>query len=725
MTSKNYLFNSIKENIRRNFSLLILLSVAMLAVLPAYTLMSLDVAKIQESMQGELISPVQQELLECLGMGNPGLMVVVIFSAVLLGLTGFSYLHSGEKTDFYHSLPLKREELFVSSFFSGFFTFLLPYLGALALTCLIGGGYGGFCENTTATLFKAMGIHILFFLLIYSISILALLLTGNLFTALLAFLGIMTYGWLVSSAYSMLNNRFLYTFGAFEHSDIGKFLSPVISYLALSDTFHANLLLKRQPMAFTQVHGDASLGTKLIIFAVILTILALIADICLYKIRPSESYHKAIAFRKLQPAIKVACVLPIALLAGLLFSAGMGNSFLWLVLSTLVVGLLLSIAFEFLYTMDIRKSLRPRISSGLSLGLLILIMAGYKTDVTGFDSYLPKKEQIETMSVYFPSINGRFSYDNDYFDIYNNVDVNFLEKPHIRDFDSVYALAKEGIKACKERKKQDSVSPILTMTENNAVSTTGMDYLYPGAGNDTTLVSVNVAFHLKSGKTVYRSYLIPETEKVIAQIADIYDDWDYREKLLPTSYQKVEDISYLYLHNFYEYRKQLDMTKGKIEELYKTYKTELENMTFQESSEKRIIGYLEAESEHTDTWNNRFSTSYSLPIYENFAKTIRLLEDAGEEVPKAIDPDKIEKLTLSVWDDELGEESIAEVEDAKQIQQLLEHLSFESCRYGVNSPLDYRLNVSITWKNQENDMTSLYLMKDKSVEEILKKLKFD
>ena len=206
----------------------------------------------------------------------------------------------------------------------------------------------------------------------------------------------------------MLNNRFLYTFGAFEHSDIGKFLSPVISYLALSDTFHANLLLKRQPMAFTQVHGDASLGTKLIIFAVILTILALIADICLYKIRPSESYHKAIAFRKLQPAIKVACVLPIALLAGLLFQHQYGKQ-LFMAGSFHPGGtILLSIAFEFLYTMDIRKSLRPRISSGLSLGLLILIMAGYKTDVTGFDSYLPKKEQIETMSVYFPSINRHF-----------------------------------------------------------------------------------------------------------------------------------------------------------------------------------------------------------------------------------------------------------------------------------------------------------------------------
>ena len=299
MTSKNYLFNSIKENIRRNFSLLILLSVAMLAVLPAYTLMSLDVAKIQESMQGELISPVQQEMFRMSGYGKSRINGCGDFFCRIAGINRF-FLSTFRRENGFLSQPALKERRTVCKFlFSGFFTFLLPYLGALALTCLIGGGYGGFCENTTATLFKAMGIHILFFLLIYSISILALLLTGNLFTALLAFLGIMTYGWLVSSAYSMLNNRFLYTFGAFEHSDIGKFLSPVISYLALSDTFHANLLLKRQPMAFTQVHGDASLGTKLIIFAVILTILALIADICLYKIRPSESYHKAIAFRKL------------------------------------------------------------------------------------------------------------------------------------------------------------------------------------------------------------------------------------------------------------------------------------------------------------------------------------------------------------------------------------------------------------------------------------------
>ena len=75
------------------------------------------------------------------------------------------------------------------SFSSGFLTFLLPYLVSVALTCLVGAVYGGFSEQTAATLFQAMGIHILFFVVIYSAAILAVLLTGNLFTALLAFGG--------------------------------------------------------------------------------------------------------------------------------------------------------------------------------------------------------------------------------------------------------------------------------------------------------------------------------------------------------------------------------------------------------------------------------------------------------------------------------------------------------------------------------------------------------
>lgn len=89
MTSRNYLFNSIKENIRRNFYLLILLSVSMLAVLPAYTIMQMELAPLQYPAMGSSLNSSQEMLLKCLDSTNPGVQIVVIGAAVLLAMTGF------------------------------------------------------------------------------------------------------------------------------------------------------------------------------------------------------------------------------------------------------------------------------------------------------------------------------------------------------------------------------------------------------------------------------------------------------------------------------------------------------------------------------------------------------------------------------------------------------------------------------------------------------------
>lgn len=703
MTSRNYLFNSVKENIRRNFYLLILISVSMLAVLPVYTIMRLENALLEERTAQSLLSPVQQALLDCIGVGNSGMQILVICAAVLLALSGFSYLHAGEKADFYHSLPLKREELFMVSFSSGFLIFLIPYLVAAALTCLVGAVYGGVSDGAAVTLFQAMGIHILYFLVIYGVSVLAILLTGNLFTALLALLGMMSYGWLVFTVYNTLNNRFLYTMGYFGQSDIGSFLSPVISYLTFSDT----------------VGTTPQMRKNLVIMGVILAVVFLIADICIYKVRPSESYHKAIAFQKLQPLIKVCCVVPIALLAGLVFSSGMKNSFIWLLFTTVVVGVLLSVAFEFLYTMDIQKCIHPRISLGVILGALLVVLVGYKTDIIGYDSYLPKKEEIETMSVYFPSINGRFSYSSNYYENYGgNENGNFLKKISIKNFQNVYELAKMGVKACAEDKKN------LIYEEQQAEATSYVPGTIASGDTNETLVEVDVAYHLKSGKTVYRAYMIPEDEKVISNVAAVYDNWDYKEKLLPTTYLKAEDINHLYLDNFYTQRKQVDVSGSRLEEIYKTYKTELESMTFQESAQNRIVGYLTAEMNQTDQEDSAYNVDCRLPIYENFTKTVQLLQEAGEEVPLELDVSQVQKLVISRWNEE-GEEISTEIEDNTQKETLLKHLTYEEAHYGIDSRVEYDLNVSVVYKNSEYTASSVYLMKDKSVEDILKKLNFD
>lgn len=283
----------------------------------------------------------------------------------------------------------------------------------------------------------------------------------------------------------------------------------------------------------------------------------------------------------------------------------------------------------------------------------------------------------------------------------------------------------------------DSTNPgvqIVVIGAAVLLAMTGFSYLHAGKKTDfyhslplkreeLFMVSVYVAYHLKSGRTVYRAYMIPETEEVISQITAVYDDWSYREKMLPTSYQKAEDIDYLYLDTFYESRKQISGGRSELEEIYKTYKTELENMSFQESCENRVVGYLITEKEWKDYGNDTYTTSYSLPIYENFTKTMGLLKEAGEEVLVTIDSEQVEALTLSFWNEE--QEKTVEIKDNAQIETLSEHLTYEDCRYGVDSRVEYDIMVNILWKNREYSSPNVYLMGDESVEDILKNLNFD
>ena len=63
-------------------------------------------------------------------------------------------------------------------------------------------------------------------------------------------------------------------------------------------------------------------------------------------------------------------------------------------------------------------------------------------DITGVDRYLPREDQIASMSVYFNSINGQFGYPegNDTSDM-----SAFLRENKMEDFQDIYALAQKGV----------------------------------------------------------------------------------------------------------------------------------------------------------------------------------------------------------------------------------------------------------------------------------------
>ena len=57
---------------------------------------------------------------------NYTMTYLAIMIGVVCGLSGYAYLHSKKQLDTYHSMPVKREVLFLSRYVSGFLMFFMP-----------------------------------------------------------------------------------------------------------------------------------------------------------------------------------------------------------------------------------------------------------------------------------------------------------------------------------------------------------------------------------------------------------------------------------------------------------------------------------------------------------------------------------------------------------------------------------------------------------------------
>lgn len=79
-----------------------------------------------------------EEFQDWISPTGPLLLWMIPIAAAVGGLAEFSFLHSRRKTDFYHSLPVKREILFAVSYVGGILYVAVPYvIGLLAAGLMI------------------------------------------------------------------------------------------------------------------------------------------------------------------------------------------------------------------------------------------------------------------------------------------------------------------------------------------------------------------------------------------------------------------------------------------------------------------------------------------------------------------------------------------------------------------------------------------------------------
>lgn len=697
MTLRNCLLKSIIGNLRRNFWMTILFFLVFFAAGPVLTLVSLDGAKhTAPPYPGNfnLKEYLQWTFCQSMSLSNSMTILLVVVSGILAGFAGFFYLYSQEKTDFYHSLPLKREKLFAVQYVSGVLIFLIPYLMNTLIVLVIGGLYSALDPKAFVVVGMQALFGIIYFLAAYGMGILAVLLTGNLFGGILGVIGLLTYGPVLYVAYTRMNYKFFNTLASELETGLGQFFSPVTAYLQAA-----------------RLYGQEKDVTVYLFYGLFLTVILIFIDMLVYHFRPSESFQRTISFKKLEPVIKVCGLLPLILLAAMFFSSGMYDWFFWMTAGALVLTLILSAIYDFLCTMDIRRAVKPKISTGVILVGIVLILGGYQMDITGVDSFLPKEEKIASMSVYFNSINGQFGYPEN---TKVSAPADFLKENQIKEFKDIYALAEKGVQYYKQKGTHD---------QRNSQDET--------EEADQTMVSCYIGYHLKSGRDVYRVYYLPESEELVENIGKIYDNWEYRQAVLPTSYIDPEKIKEINTFSFLEAGKSLKLTENSADTLMKTYKGELENLTFSQSRQEKVTGYMEIQENAQDNQGyhsvytaDSYMYSYCLPIYESFEKTRDLLGKMGNQMPDEIPADTVESIGLSGYVSSGGEELFREkiFQDQEEIGKILKQITYTQGRYTVGSSVDADIIVDIQWKDPESSPVSLYLMEDSSLSDILEKL---
>lgn len=697
MTSKISFTKMVLQNVKERGAWLLVSFLAMLMALPVQTMMRLDNVAAYGLKPKELEKEAANVFLNVTGFDNIFLLLLVVVSAFCLGMTGYMYLYSKEKTDFYHSLPLKRERMYFVPYVSGILIFVLPYLLNLLLALLAGAVKGTFPEGAVSMAFGAFLNHIVFFLVFYHVAILAVMLTGNLFTGAMAYAAFLSYGFIIKEVFIGMAERFFQTvvpsmlqggsvsiFRLSFHTG-GWTFSPLYAYYrSISDA--VGISDRNIPWLYMGI-GAAS------------AIVVLALCILVFRLRPSESYHKAIAFKKLEPFIKTAVVFPFSVLFALGISSGIGKHvFGWFVVILVFTAWVLSTAMDFLYRMDIRESLRPRISTGVVLGMLAVTTIIYRFDVLKADTYLPKEDKIESMSVYIEKMNGLYSYPYD--SAYNRGSSQmkaYLDNTKFEKFQDIYSLAKMGVEVQKDN------DGFLKLKDEESV-------LY-----------YCVRYHLKSGRDVYRYYEIKQDDAAVSLMGKIYDSWEYKEQTLPVEFIDEEKITEISLKDIHTTNKQVTTSEEMMRKIFKTYKNEWESLSFEESTSQQVVGFLYVDSLTGDKnlKDSDSSVDYgsvqtqSLPLYEGFVNTRKLLEEAGCPVYTAEDVDKIEKVVLTSAD-EVGNEEDFTFTEPKDIKEILENSMFDQySNPATDSYPNYSKSVRIYWKDDTGESKDrVYLGKD-------------
>ena len=318
------------------------------------------------------------------------IMLLFVLGTLAVGVVsawnGFSWLHARNQVDLYHALPVKRQKLYLIHVLIGIADYAVPALGWLILTALVVLFKNLFTPAVLAALFCDWLLGLLFSIYAFVIAALAMMLTGRVLVGVLGTGVFFFLDMLIGILAGTYQDAFFRTFTGSRSDMFSAFGPAVLSPLYIT------------VRAFEEWYSSS--GWILPLEAVLASLIIGALALFVYLKRPSEAAGRSMAFFKVGEGIRLVLCVAAALCFGIIFGEMTGTRSDFWFLFGLVLGFLFIYALiQLIYTMDIRKCFSGK---GILIGGLVLtlgIAAFFRFDLMGYDSYLPKKEEIESVAV--------------------------------------------------------------------------------------------------------------------------------------------------------------------------------------------------------------------------------------------------------------------------------------------------------------------------------------
>lgn len=647
MTFVKLFFSLMKEDSKQKAWVIALHILSLFFILPIFSILILgnEVNNVSAPITEQEILQLRQSFLGIVSGFNSFIQWEMPVAAIVTGIAEFAYLFSRQKTDFYHSIPVKREKLFFVNYLNGLVMFVIPYVIFTLLTFFVCGNmykvsnYG----NLLGTVVMDMIGNIVIYWAYYSVAVVAVMMVGHVVLAVLATGVFLSYNFMITFLINGLSSRFFNHF-VNQGSYNGVFL-PVFWQAQL-----ATLMSDSKPIF-------GILFMKLLATAVIGMVIALI----LYHFRKSEAAGNAIAFAPTKPVIRFLITVPVGLASGLLFEemAGSGKE-VWFIFGLLVGSALTHAILQVIMEFDFKAAFRGRRCLFLSVCATFLIACVYWFDLTGYDAWVPQESKVQSAAICF----NNFVY-------YDDTDDTALKNMKLEGKD-----VKKLINLVNEIKNVNN----------------GGNY-------------ISLEYRMKSGKNVRRQYYFHLTDSVKQKISELCNTTAYKEGVYPILKENEKlkldcNIRFYKTNNDSEI---VHLENDKFEKFLTTYRKELRAMDANIRFTKRIvtkISFVDDDSEEID--NEQF-----YPVYESFKETIQLMKTYGLDYQLDIKDIKSVKVTSTDNYDKSIE--YTDKSKIKQILDNITFSTYQFGEIDRELlATDENYTVTIYWEDNDEDEGSLY-----------------